>query len=336
MPAPSSPARFGPTYSPRMVASVASCTAAISRLDARICVSSAASAWARRAAWSGYARALHLQAAEIDEIDVFSWGCGIHIPERPRRATNVDVFDGFPAWAQALREPDRLAWRDKLPVAVTEPHFVTEHPALVRALERVRQHARIDATIEPWLGLAFALRDYDLTTTPLPCLAGGAKALRLKRMPADHDWQAAVRSVEAAAIAGLDRLDRLERLCRDAQRKIMAEYRPGMLPALAALSCHHPVLSPQSVAGALGLTLAGASKLLARAASAKLLVEITRRRSWRIFVAADLAVDFGFVAPKRGRPPKEPPPLPPRRDLAEAFVAFDQGMEPIDALLASR
>jgi len=69
-----------------MVAAIASCTAAIARLDARISVSSVASAWRRRAAWSGYAKALQLQSAEIDEIDVFSWGCGIQIASRPLRS----------------------------------------------------------------------------------------------------------------------------------------------------------------------------------------------------------------------------------------------------------
>lgn len=75
--------RYGPGYSPKMVAAIASCTGAISRLDARICVSSVAGAWNRRAAWSGYTKALQLQSAELDEIDVFSWGCGLQIPGRP-------------------------------------------------------------------------------------------------------------------------------------------------------------------------------------------------------------------------------------------------------------
>lgn len=80
-----SPARFGPEYTPKMVAAIASCTAAIARLDARIMTSSVASAWRRRAAWMGYTRALQLQAIEIDEIDVFSWGCELKIANRALR-----------------------------------------------------------------------------------------------------------------------------------------------------------------------------------------------------------------------------------------------------------
>ena len=77
------PARFGPDYSPPMVTAIASCTAAIARLDARIIVSPVAKPWAMRAAWSGYTTALQLQSAEVEEIDVFSWGFGLQITDRP-------------------------------------------------------------------------------------------------------------------------------------------------------------------------------------------------------------------------------------------------------------
>ncbi|WP_337847830.1 hypothetical protein [Sphingomonas sp.] len=297
-------------------------------------MSSVASAWSLRAAWSGYARALQLQGIEIDEIDVFSWGCGLRIPGRPIRATNVDPFDHFEDWRVELLARDPLAWRDALPTTIGEPAAAAEHPHLIRALDRARQHARIDGTILPWLGLPFALRDQQLSTIPLPCLSGGAKALRLKRQPADTDWLSLVRSLETAATTGLNRLDQLERLYRDAQRAVIGEYRPGALPSLTALSCHHPMLSPQSVADLLGMSVAGASKLLERAVSTGLLVEITRRRTWRVFLAADLAVEFGYAAPKRGRPRSEPPPLPASRDLASVFDAFDEEMAAVDRLLS--
>lgn len=326
-------ASCGPVYSARMVSAITSCTAAITRLDARFCVSSVASAWSRRAAWSGYARALQLQSAEIDEIDIFSWGCRLQIPGRPLRSTNLDLFDRFPDWAAALREPDRLAWRDGLPTAIGETESAIEHPPLVRALDRVRQHARHDSTALPWLSLPFALRDKGLVTTPLPCLAGGVKAFRLKRTIGDEDWYAALRSLEASATANLQRLHDLERLHREAQRAIIGEFRPGKLPALLALLHHRPLLSPQSVAELLGMSVAGASKLLARGIASGLLVEITQRRTWRVFLATDLAVEFGFAAARRGRPRNEAPPSPATRDLSEVFDAFDREMETIDALL---
>ena len=179
------------------------------RLDARISVSLAAAAWMRRAAWSGYAKALQLQSAEIDEIDVFSWGCGLQISGRPRQSTTVDLFDRFGEWDAALHYDDSLSWRDGLPTAIGEPLAASDYPALVRAFDRVRQHARIEGSAMPWLGLPFALRDFGLTAVPLPCLVGGVKAFRLKRSPDDVDWTVALRTLEANACAGLDRLDAL-------------------------------------------------------------------------------------------------------------------------------
>jgi hypothetical protein len=105
---------------------------------------------------------------------------------------------------------------------------------------------------------------------------------------------------------------------------------------LLALTLHTPLVSPQGVADSLGLSVAGASKLLERAKQAGLLVEITRRRSWRQFLTPDLAAAFGYVSPKRGRPANEPPPLPASPALAQVFDAFDCEMAAIDALLAGR
>src|SRR3546814_2915455 len=63
-----SPARFGPDYTPKMVAAMASCSAAIARLDVGISVSSVASAWARRAAWSGYTRRSEEHMSELQSL----------------------------------------------------------------------------------------------------------------------------------------------------------------------------------------------------------------------------------------------------------------------------
>src|SRR3546814_8975706 len=83
-----------------------------------------------------------------------------------------------------------------------------------------------------------------------------------------------------------------------------------------------------------GASGAGASKLLERAVTAELLVEITQRRSWRLFLPHDLAVEFGYAASKRGRPAKEPPALPASRALVDTFDTFDREMAEIDKLLS--
>lgn len=327
--------RFGPDYTPKMVTAIASCSTAIGRLDSRITASPVAKPWAMRAAWSGYAKALQLQSAEIEEIDVFSWGCGLQIPGRPPLPSHLGLFDCFAEWRVAIDDLDILAWRDRLSTAIGQPAAAAEHPPLIRGLDTARQLARIDHSIMPWLGLPFALRDHRLIATPLPCLVGGAKAFRMKSRPSGDDWLAMLRNLASAAEIGLERLHSLERSYRDAQRVIAAEYRPGALPALLALIQHRPLLSPQSVADSFAMSVAGASKLLDRAAAAGLLIEITKRRSWRLFLTPDLAVAFGYAQPKLGRPTNEPPPLPPSRDLAELFEAFDREIEQVDLFLAN-
>src|SRR3546814_938081 len=87
------------------------------------------------------------------------------------------------------------------------------------------------------------------------------------------DWSSDVcssdllRALERSAREGLERLHDLEKFHRNAQRAIVEAFRPGALPRLLALTHHRPLLSPQGVADALALSVAGASKLLERAAA---------------------------------------------------------------------
>lgn len=333
MAASPAPPRFGPPYTAEVVRALARCTGAITALNARIPVSPVAKPWRVRAAWSGYATALQLQGVEIDEIDVYSWGCGLRLPGRPLISTHLDPFEGFAGWQQTLTADGDASWRDHLPAAIGEPADAREHPPLVRALDLVRQLARIDGTATPWLRAPIMLCGLGLTATPLPCLAGGVKAFRLKRTPADTDWAVAFNGLTRAAEAGLDRLHDLEQLHRRSLQTLLDEYRPGALPRLLALSFARPLLSPQSAADALRLSVAGASKLLDRAAAAELLVEITRRKTWRQFLTPDLAVLFGFAQPKRGRPRLTAPALPVSKDMADVLDAFDREMAEIDRQL---
>lgn len=327
--------RFGPPYTAEIVRSLARCTGAIAALNARLSVSPVAKPWRMRASWNGYATALQLQGVEVDEIDIYSWGCGLRISTRPPLSTNLDTFGDFPKWQLELSQSEGPAWRDRLPTTIGEPHTAREHPPLVRALDLVRQHSQCDGSAVPWLRAPIILRGLGLTSTTLPCLTGGLKAFRLKRTPADTDWAAAFNGLTRAAEAGLDSLDNLEKLHRRAMHILRHEYRPGALPRLIALSLAHPLLSPQYVATALGLSVAGASKLIDRAVEAELLVEITQRKTWRQFLTPDLAVLFGFTAPKRGRPRADPAIIPDSRPLADAFEQFDREMAAIDRLLGA-
>jgi hypothetical protein len=318
-----------PACGPKLVVAIATASAAVARLDARVCVSPVASAWMRRACWTGYARALQLQSVEVEEIDIISWSCGIRVPGRPLLATNVDPFDAFPDWAGSFETGSGLARRH----ASRGREEVNAMAPVMAALDEIRRSARSGGSISPWLDLPRTLQACRASTARLPCLAGGAKALRMKRVPNEEDWLAAVRSVERAAQSGLDRLDALEQHHRAALRACSEAYRAGALPRLLALTFHKPVLSPQAVATDLDMSVAGASKLLDRARDAGFLFELVSRRNWRTLIAEDVAIELGFKSRPRGRPPAEPPPLPPSRELASVFEEFDKAMADIDRLL---
>lgn len=306
-------------------------TIAISRLDARLSASSMASAWAKRAAWTGYARALQLQGAEIDEIDAFSWGCGLPLPSRPRRPSHTDEFGDFTEWVDGLSDLAAGAWRDRLPFT---PAIERGTPKLLTALNLCHSYARRDAGISPWLALPGMIQGLGITGTVLPCLVGGAKAYRWRATLNDDILRPILRALEDAAESGLERLLAMEADRRRAVGALISEHRPGSLVRLTALAALRPVLSPQAVANALDLTIGGAGKLLARASSLGLMVEVTGRRAWRVYLLPDLAVAFGFVAPRRGRPAKAPVPDLADRPLAKALEDFDREMAELDAKLA--
>lgn len=321
-----------PPLSPSLALALETAALAIARLDARLSVTSVVTGWNLRAAWSGYARALQLQGGEIDEIDVFSWGCGLPLPSRPRRASHTDEFNAFTPWLADLRRGAGPEWRDRLPFT---PGAAAAGPSLLRALELCHTYARQDQGIAPWLALPDIIRGVGATEHALPCLANGAKAFRWRATLNDDLLRPILRSLASAADSGVERLSAMEAGYRRGIEALRAEYRPTSLVKLVALISVRPLLSPQSTANALGLTLGGAGKLLARASELKLLVEVTGRRAWRLYLVPDLAVTFGFAPSPRGRPPKPPVEAMPDRSLADALDAFDREMAEIDRRLGA-
>jgi hypothetical protein len=174
-----------------------------------------------------------------------------------------------------------------------------------------------------------------LTRHALPCLANGAKAFRWRATLNDDLVRPILRNLTSAADASLDRLDAMEAIHKRGVDALRTEYRQTALVKLVALISVRPLLSPQSTADALGLTLGGAGKLLERATELKLLVEITGRRAWRRYLVPDLAITFGFMAAPRGRPPKPAMDVVPDRRMADAFDSFDREMAALDAKLAA-
>jgi hypothetical protein len=313
--------------SPQLAASLEAASLAIGRLDARVCATSVVKPWQLRAAWTGYARALQLQGHEIDEVDVFSWGCGVRVPGRVTGDTLADPFADFNPWRAQLALPVGRHWREDLPFEPLADEVFGRAPLLVRALEITRQHAGADLGISAWLALPLLLQRLGATQTPLPCLVVGTGAFRNRSGDPAVVLRQLLRALCDAADAGLASLTSIEADRRRAIHAIRGERRSGSLTELAALSLTAPVLSPQSVGKALGLSLSGAGKLLTRAAQLQLLREVTNRGSWRLYLTPDLAVTLGFMAAPRGRPRAEPPALPHDRDVAAIVDSFDAEME---------
>ena len=273
-----------------------------------------------RACWSGYWRALRLQGAEVDEIDIFSWGCGVAVPDRPPRSTVIDDFASFAAWRDAMRQSRGQHWRQDLPYSFVPPRGWESLPRIVQLVLLVDRYARADDSLGCWLAVPGLVQRLAISTAPLPCLVAGDRAMRMGRRDAAATARRMIGDLEGAADAGLEALRMLEGEVRRSAAVLRRQRRPGALVPLAGLLLRLPVLTPAQVARRLGLGLSGARKLLARAADEELVVEISGRRSWRVYAAPDIAAACGFVRPRRGRPPR----------LIE--VAPDGGL---DALLAS-
>lgn len=308
----------------------------IGRLDALVSASFASPAWTLRASWTGYARALRLQGVEIDDIDVFSWGSGVPVPGRPRFQTIIDHFAAFTPWRDRLDQTGRH-WAEDLPFTVRPEPGRSRVPVLRRALDLLTDFLKADPSIMAWLALPVFLHRLGLTEVPLPCLVAGDR--QLLNATRERDRGAAVRRIlrmlETAAIAGRQSLRAIEDAHAISIAALAGERRPSSLGRLATLLMVAPVQSPEAVARRLRLTLSGAGKLLARAAAVGLVVEVSGRRAWRVYIVPDLAITLGFVAAPKGRPALRPRLPSPDRGLAEILAQFDSELAAFDARFPS-
>lgn len=294
---------------------------AVGRLDARISVTSLTPAWMLRARWTGYARALQLMGTEIDAIDVFSWGCGLPLPDRAVRRTHGDDFAAYAPWQARLGERARH-WAENLPFTLPDDHARARKPLVERAVDLLGLWLTRAPGIEAWLALPVLLHRLGMTQIALPCLVAGDR--RLVHAPGDRAARRRlIDEIANQAEAGLAALDGLERSRAVALDAIAAEHRPGALSRLLPLMLAAPVQTPEGVARQLGLTLSGAGKLLDRAARLGFAAEISGRRSWRIYAARDVAVQLGLVDAPRGRPPMLGGP---GDGIGEVVAAFDREM----------
>ncbi|WP_240502343.1 hypothetical protein [Sphingomonas panacis] len=325
-----SPSLMSVPWTTELAGALEAAASAIARLDARVSASSVASAWALRAAWTGYSKALQLQGEEIDEIDVFSWATGVQLSGRPHRESLHDPFSAFVPWQRSLAATGHH-WQEQLPFTPELEDGFAGAPALLRAFEVTRQFALADRSILPWLWLPVLLHRMGVTRSALPSVACGDKALRFGTVQQGPLALRLLRHLAKTADRSLKALEAIEADRRKAISAISGVHRPGELTSLAAGLLHHPVTSPERTAAGLRLTLSGAGKLLDRAAQLGLVQEVSGRRSWRVYVVPDVAVALGLVAAPRGRPRKALEPQGSSKDLNDIVSSFDRDMAEFDA-----
>ncbi|NML95919.1 hypothetical protein [Novosphingobium olei] len=318
-------------WSPDLAGALAEASAAVARLDARICASSWAPAWRLRASWAGYAAALRLQAFAVDEIDSIAHACGLQLAGRPRLETAADPFAALAPWEARLAEPHGRHWREDLPFTFDPPQGWAEAPALVRALALLDTWVRSDKTIAPWLAFPIVLARMGLTARPLPCLVLGDPGQRFAIGPRPALLKRLLKQLRRVAEDGLVRLDRLEDHARRTAAAIARERRPGLLADLGRLTLTQPCLAARTLAPLLGLTISGVGKLLERATRLGVLVETSGRATWRSYLARDVALTLGLIAPSLGRPTIL---APPSLALTPVLAAFDAEMAALNARLA--
>lgn len=318
------------SWTPGLAGIFGEAMSAIGRLDARISASPVAEAWRSRASWYGYATALRLQRYEIDEIDAFSHTTQFAIAGRKPVATAQGPFEAYPNWLLSLQQRNQRHWREGLPFSFDPPDSWSEAPRLIRALTLLDVWSRKDESLDAWLAFPHLLARLELTETPLPCLVVGDSALRTLFGPRERQLKRLLTALRNSSSEGLLRLERLEKWRLSLAAVLADERRPGLLPELGRLALVRPLMSARSVSDALEITLSGAGKLLARAASKGLLVEVSGRASWRVYVTPDIGLALGMINPARGRPPS--PPRPSTR-LDAVLEKFDREMVAIDSIL---
>lgn len=289
-------------WDPALADALADASAALARLDARVCASLLKASWRIRASWTGYAAALQLQQSPLEEIDIIAERCGLRLPARPVPRTEDEPFAAYEPWFFRLNEPDGHHWAEDLPFTFDPPAGWREAPALVRALTMLDAVVRADRTMGAWLSFPGLLRRFGLTRIALPCMVIGDATQRTLRDARPAQLKRLLKQITRAAGEGLERLERLEANTRRAAAAIAREHRAGKLTDLVQIALTRPCLAARSAAPLLGITISGAGKLLERATALGFMAEISGRGSWRTYVTPDIAIALGERSAERGRP----------------------------------
>lgn len=305
------------TWTEDLVAALADASAALGALDARVSNSLLTVVWQNRVKLTGYAAALRLQHEAIEEVDVFSHFCGLRLPGRALPQTNSDPYAEFAQWEAMLADGKDRHWRETLPFTFDLPSGWQSAPKLMKALVVLDRWVNADQSKLAWLQGPILLHQFGLTRAIMPNMVFGDSAMRNRDTHFEALLLRLLRQLHDAAETGLARFGAMEEALVRFARVLADERRPGRLEDLGMLLLVEPLLTPREVANRLQITVAGAGKLLRRAAAHDVVTEISGRGTWRAYATHDIAIALSLSRPKRGRPRNPPPP---RGDLRK-FVA---------------
>lgn len=185
-----------------------------------------------------------------------------------------------------------------------------------------------------------------MTPLPLPCL-NGVEAIR--RAEPDGIWLVAfLDGMARQAEEGENSLVALLHRWRGWRRRVGDRRSDARIRRAVDAMAAEGVMSPARLAARLRCATSVATDLLEELQRLEIAVEITRRRSHRVFVAEDLASMLGEVAPRTSLPslpagsPKEPPSIVPEPDrwvepaegVDDALAHLERIMKRSEPLLA--
>jgi len=143
---------------------------------------------------------------------------------------------------------------------------------------------------------------------PWPCLAGIVRGH--DRKPITIWLGAFLEALAREADDGVDVMIKLRLSWMRWCRAIGPHRRQSRMPQLLALAATQPAVTPAMAARALGCTTRGAALLLEELVRCGVLVEATRRRTWKLFVTDDSSLVRSHVRDSRHSRDAETPLMP--------------------------
>lgn len=195
---------------------------------------------------------------------------------------------------------------------------------LNRALALTRLHTKPGTPWSGWLAAALmpgTVAATGLTTSPLPCLTGVSRGLRYATTTPAETQRMLLTTLGAQARSGLALLRRLEACAATWRQRLDGVTRRSRAGSGAGLFLVWPALTRGQFATSLGLSPAGAAKLL-DGLIARDIVTATRFGTRTFYVAEESLGEFKLV-PRQGRTRHAPALKPLLDDVDDALAAFD-------------